>query len=66
MSGRVLSEALSIAGPPVGPVESHHKEASWQGGGFVWRQYLDESQVNRVTYLDQGNGSQEPAQSTSK
>jgi arylsulfatase A-like enzyme len=66
MSGRVLSEALSISAPPVGPAESHHKEAIWHGEGFVWRQYLDTSEVNGVTYFDQGNGSQEPGQSASQ
>jgi arylsulfatase A-like enzyme len=59
MSGRVLTEALSVAGPPIDSVQSHHKEASWQGAGFVWRQHLDWSTVNGVIYLDQGNGGQE-------
>ncbi len=66
MSGRVLSEALNDSAPPVGPVETHRQEAMWQGDGFVWRQYLDVSEVNGVTYLDQGNGSQETAQSAGK
>jgi arylsulfatase A-like enzyme len=66
MSGRVLSEALNIPAPPAGPVETHHKEATCQGDGFVWRQYLDISEVNGVTYFDQGNGSQDPVQSGSK
>jgi arylsulfatase A-like enzyme len=66
MSGRVLSEALTGSAPPVGPVESHHKEATWQGDGFIWRQYLDISEVNGVTYLDQGNGAQETTQSAGK
>jgi arylsulfatase A-like enzyme len=66
MSGRVLSEALSIPGPPVGPAVSHHKEATWHGHGFVWRQYLDTSEVNGVTYFDQGNGSQDPAQAATQ
>jgi arylsulfatase A-like enzyme len=66
MSGRVLSEALNASAPPVGAVESHHEEATWQGDGFIWRQYLDISEVNGVTYLDQGNGSQETVQSAGK
>jgi arylsulfatase A-like enzyme len=59
MSGRVLSEVFNTPAPPVGPVKSHRKEATWQGKGFVWRQYLDISEVNGVTYLDEGNGEQE-------
>jgi arylsulfatase A-like enzyme len=66
MSGRVLTEALNASAPPAGAVKSHHEEATWQGDGFVWRQYLDISEVNGVTYLDQGNGSQQTAQSASK
>jgi arylsulfatase A-like enzyme len=66
MSGRVLSEALNGSAPPVGAVQTHHEEASWQGDGFVWRQYLDISQVDGVTYYDQGNGSQDPVQSAGK
>jgi arylsulfatase A-like enzyme len=60
MSGRVLSEALTIPGPPAGAAQAHRKEASWKGDNFVWRQYLDISEVNGVTYFDQGNGRQEP------
>jgi glycyl-tRNA synthetase alpha subunit len=66
MSGRVLTEALNVAAPPVSAVETHHEEATWRGDGFIWRQYLDISEVNGVTYFDQGNGSQETAQSAGK
>jgi arylsulfatase A-like enzyme len=66
MSGRVLSEALNVAAPPVGAAQTFHEEATWQGDGFVWRQHLDTSEVNGVTYLDQGNGSQETAQAAGK
>jgi arylsulfatase A-like enzyme len=59
MSGRVLTEALTIPGPPIESFEPHHQEASYKGEGFVWRQYLDWSSVNGVSYLDQGNGRQE-------
>ncbi|HEY3863072.1 MAG TPA: alkaline phosphatase family protein [Verrucomicrobiae bacterium] len=59
MSGRVLTEALTVAGPPVESFEPHHEEASFKGDGFTWRQYLDWSSVNGVCYLDQGNGRQE-------
>lgn len=59
MSGRVLTEALTIPGPPVTSCESHHQEAHAQGDGFLWTQYLDWSSVNGVCYLDQGDGRQE-------
>lgn len=59
MSGRVLTEALTVAGPPIESFATHHQEASFKGGDFAWRQYLDWSSVNGVCYLDQGNGRQE-------
>ena len=52
MTGRVLSEALTIAGPKIESVAPHHQEASWQN----WHQYLDSVSVNGVTYYDEGNG----------
>jgi arylsulfatase A-like enzyme len=58
MSGRVLSEALTLAGPAIQSFAPRHRETQWQGNGFVWHQYLDSSEVNGVIYLDQGNGSQ--------
>lgn len=58
MSGRVLSEALTIPGPQIQSCVPLHREAQWKGNGFVWRQHLDSSQVNGVTYLDEGNGGQ--------
>jgi arylsulfatase A-like enzyme len=61
MSGRVLTEALTIPGPAVGPPQTHHEETIWNGNGFVWRQYLDISEVNGVRYYDQGDGAQEPS-----
>ncbi len=59
MSGRVLTEALAAPGPAPESTAPRHEEASWTGGGIIWRQYLDISVVNGVTYLDQGNASQE-------
>jgi len=59
MSGRVLTEALTVAGPAIESCQSHRVEAVWQGNGFTWRQYLEISEVNGVAYFDQGNGSQE-------
>ncbi len=58
----MLSEALNIPTGHFAAVKSRHKEAKWHGEGFVWKQYLDISEVNGVTYLDQGNGAQELAQ----
>jgi predicted AlkP superfamily pyrophosphatase or phosphodiesterase len=58
MSGRVLSEALTMAGPKIRTSVPRHRETEWKGNGFVWRQYLDSSRINGVTYLDQGNGMQ--------
>jgi arylsulfatase A-like enzyme len=58
MDGRVLTEALSIPGPNVGSVRRRHLEASSTQGSTVWRQYLDITQLNGVTYYDEGNGQQ--------
>jgi arylsulfatase A-like enzyme len=66
MSGRVLTEALRVAGPAIESCQSHRAEAVWQGDGFTWRQYLDISEVNGVTYFDQGNGRQEDHRDTAK
>jgi arylsulfatase A-like enzyme len=60
MSGRVLTEALMTAGPAPEASPPRQNAASWRGEQFVWRQYLDISVVNGVTYFDQGNGKQEP------
>jgi arylsulfatase A-like enzyme len=59
MSGRVLTEALAMAGPPIESYAPHHQEATFKGADFVWHQYLDWSSVNGVCYFDQGNGRQE-------
>lgn len=58
MSGRVLGEALTVAAPEIQSSAPRHRQTEWKGNGFLWRQYLDTSQVNGVTYLDQGNGGQ--------
>ena len=58
MSGRVLSEALTVAGPKIRTSIPRHRETEWKGNGFLWRQYLDSTEINGVTYLDQGNGMQ--------
>jgi predicted AlkP superfamily pyrophosphatase or phosphodiesterase len=59
MSGRILSEALTVAGPEIQSFTPRHREAEWKGKDFVWRQYLDSSEVNGVIYIDEGNGGQE-------
>jgi hypothetical protein len=66
MSGRVLTEALTIPGPAIESCQSHRTGASWQGDGFTWRQYLEISEVNGVAYFDEGNGSQEFHQAGAK
>jgi arylsulfatase A-like enzyme len=58
MSGRVLSEAMTAAGPEIKSSAPRRQEAEWKGNGFVWRQYLESSEVDGVTYLDRGNGGQ--------
>jgi predicted AlkP superfamily pyrophosphatase or phosphodiesterase len=58
MSGRVLGEAMTVAGPKIQSSAPRHRETEWKDNGLVWRQYLDTSEVNGVTYLDQGNGGQ--------
>ena len=51
MDGRILTEALTIGGPALRSFEPRHFEAS--NGG--WRQYLNVTEVNGVTYIDEGN-----------
>jgi hypothetical protein len=60
--GRVLTEAMnaSNAEPPV--PESQTMEASRQFPNGLWRQTLRFSRVGTAVYLDQGNGSFEPAE----
>lgn len=58
LSGRVLSEALTIPGPEVKSFTPRHMETEENRGGFIWRQYLDTSEVNGVIYFDQGNSEQ--------
>jgi arylsulfatase A-like enzyme len=56
LSGRVLREALSdISSKPRNP-ESRRLRAVRRAGDYVWRQYLDYSEVGGVLYLDAGNG----------
>ncbi|HKS38473.1 MAG TPA: alkaline phosphatase family protein [Verrucomicrobiae bacterium] len=56
MDGRVLSEALTIAGPAVGAAKATRIEATNRQDGLVWRQYLKRTELNGVIYLDEANG----------
>jgi arylsulfatase A-like enzyme len=60
MDGRVLTEALTGESPPIKKFELGRLDASYEGENFVWRQYLNYTEVNGVRYCDQGNGSQTP------
>jgi len=60
MDGRVLSEALTVAGPKVGTPKTTRIEAQNPQGNFIWRQYLKRTELNGVVYLDEGNGAAEP------
>jgi arylsulfatase A-like enzyme len=60
MSGRVLSEALTIPAPPASTPTTRRLEAKSVHEKFIWHQYLQISQVNQTIYLDEGNGSQTP------
>jgi arylsulfatase A-like enzyme len=63
MDGRVLSEALTIEAPPVGPPATHRLELTNAIGQLDRRQYLQISEVNHTIYLDEGNGSLSPHKS---
>jgi arylsulfatase A-like enzyme len=54
MDGRVLTEALTVPGASAPSVTHRNLEASASN----WHQYLNLSEVNGVTYSDEGNGSQ--------
>jgi hypothetical protein len=62
MDGRVLSEALTVEGPPVTKPVVRRIEASKKIGEATWAQYLQISQVNDTLYFDEGNGGLVPAQ----
>jgi arylsulfatase A-like enzyme len=57
MDGRVLTEALTEPGPSP-TATTRHLDASAPISGSTWHQYLNLSEVNGVTYTDEGNGSQ--------
>lgn len=54
MDGRVLTEALTIPGQTTAATTHRHLEAR----SSAWHQYLNLTEVNGVTYSDEGNGSQ--------
>lgn len=56
LSGRVLYEAMSGETRPVPAPQSHHLEAQFKSDGAVWKQYLDYTVLDGVTYFDRGNG----------
>jgi arylsulfatase A-like enzyme len=56
LDGRVLTEAMTIPGPKLQSFEMIRHEAANDLGPTVWRQYLTISEVNGVTYFDEGNG----------
>jgi len=56
LDGRVLSEALVVAGPPVGKVNSARCDARVELPEGLWEQYLKFTELNGVRYLDEGNG----------
>jgi len=58
LSGRVLVEALAEGQSARLEVKSGRVEKNYHGEGFSWSQYLNYSEVNGVTYLDEGNGEQ--------
>ena len=57
LDGRVLSEALVGAGPPLHGVELGRLEAKQEMKTGIWKQYLRFTEVNGVRYLEEGNGS---------
>ena len=56
LDGRVLSEALTVAAPPLHDVELGRREASQHFDQGTWEQYLKFTEINGVRYLEEGNG----------
>jgi hypothetical protein len=61
LDGRILTEALHENSSTVPARESRQIEATakHENESFVWRQYLQISEVNGVQYFDEGNGKQD-------
>jgi arylsulfatase A-like enzyme len=63
LAGRVLREAMvGVTASQAAPT-SHHLEETRHGPQFVWRQWLEYSELEGVRYLDRGNGQRLPAKS---
>jgi len=62
MDGRVLTEAITVEGPPLKSFEIQRLTAQRDTGAGLWRQYLQVSEVNGVRYLDEGNGALAPTE----
>lgn len=62
MDGRVLSEALALTlpGPQIKSYEPGQLRATRELDTNVWHQYLNYTEVNGVTYFEEGNGYQTP------
>jgi predicted AlkP superfamily pyrophosphatase or phosphodiesterase len=60
LDGRILSEALTLKGPKLLSFEPRHFEATCEQEKSVWHQYLNQTEVNGVTYYEEGNGCQTP------
>ncbi len=58
MDGRVLTEGLTIAGPKVGKPRTKRLKATRDLGASIWSQYLEVSELNGVTYFNEGNSEQ--------
>lgn len=58
MDGRVLTEALTMAGPKIKSYEPGRAEATATLEKTAWHQYLSFTEVNGVVYFDEGNGAQ--------
>jgi arylsulfatase A-like enzyme len=58
MDGRVVLEAMTVPDSKIKSFEPYHIEASSELGNVTWHQYLNYTEVNGVTYFDEGNGFQ--------
>jgi arylsulfatase A-like enzyme len=59
MDGRILNEAIVSMSAPTNSSQKTI-EASRDGKGFHWRQYLKFSTVGNAIYFDEGNGNSVP------
>jgi arylsulfatase A-like enzyme len=59
MDGRVLTEALTLTGPPLTSFNPRRVECSVTNAGRVRHQYLNYVEVNGVEYIQEANGGYE-------